>query len=230
VFDRNNLRLSDLDKQVIASSGHAVRRGLGAKPAVLIVDAQEHFVGTKEPILDSIRKYPTSVGLEAWAAVAQIARLLEAARSLKIPVMYTMSGFERAEESFDSFARKRRDKDVAHGVPTIEVPIVADIAPRPGEVVIKKRYPSAFFGTPLISFLHAGGIDTLLLAGFTTGGCVRASCVDAMSYNLNVGVVADGCADRLQIAHDASLLDMDMKYGDVVHCGEAVDYLRGVQR
>jgi len=80
-----------------------------------------------------------------------------------------------------------------------------------------------------MSFLHASHIDTVLLAGFTTGGCVRATCVDAMSYNFNVGVVADGCADRLQIAHDASLLDMDMKYGDVLRCSEALDYMqRGI--
>ena len=226
----NSIQLSDLDRQVIALSGHAARRGLGTRPAVLIVDAQEHFVGTKEPILDSIRAYPTSVGLEALAAVAQIVKLLEAARRLQVPILYSMSGFERGEERYDSFSRKRSVQDVTHGVPSIDVPIVADIAPRSGEVVIRKRYPSAFFGTPLISFLHAGGIDTLLLAGFTTGGCVRATCVDAMSYNFNVGIVADGCADRLQIAHEASLLDMDMKYGDVLRCDEVLDYLQRGQR
>lgn len=225
-----NLLLSELDQQVIASSGHAERRGLGVKPAVLVVDAQEHFVGTKEPILESIRTYPTSIGLEAWAAVERIVVLLEAARNLQVPVIYSVSGFEQGEEGFDSFARKRRDQDVTRGVPSIEVPVVADIAPRSGDIVIKKRYPSAFFGTPLISFLHAAGIDTLLLVGFTTGGCVRATCVDAMSYNLNVGVVADGCADRLHIAHNASLLDIDMKYGDVIRCDEAVHYLEGVAR
>ena len=221
--------LSERDRQVIQHSGHAARRGLGKKPVVFVVDAQEHFVGTKTNILESISVYRTSVGEDAWRAVDCIKQLIERARQLDVPVMYSRSGFLKAEEAFDSFARKRKQADVTHGVPSLKVEIVSEIAPQPEDVVIEKRYPSAFFGTPLMSFLHAWGADTILLTGFTTSGCVRATCVDAMSYNFNVGVVADGCADRLEISHKASLLDMNMKYADVISLEEALRYLNGLE-
>jgi nicotinamidase-related amidase len=172
--------------------------------------------------------YPTSVGEEAWVAVGHIRRLLDVARQRGIPVMYSKSGMKRGEERFDSFARKRTAADVTRGVPSLEVEVVSEIAPKPGEVVIEKRYASAFFGTPLMSFLSAMAADTMLIVGFTTSGCVRATCVDAFSYNLNVGVVADGCADRFHVSHKASLFDMYTKYADVLSTDEALRYLEGV--
>jgi nicotinamidase-related amidase len=217
--------LSDRDRRVIEASGHGARRGLGARPVVLVVDAQAHFVGVRGDVFASTAVYPTSVGEEAWAAVARIQTLVASARARGIPVMYSKSGIKAGEEAYDSFARKRRSADVTGGVPSLEMPIVAEIAPRPREVVIEKRFPSAFFGSPLASFLHADATDTILLAGFTTSGCVRATCVDAMSYNFRVGVVADGCADRLHVAHKASLLDMHLKYGDVIDTAQALEYL-----
>ncbi len=222
--------LSERDRRVIEASGHGAARGLGTRPVVLVVDAQEHFVGMRGDIFASTAVYPTSVGDDAWAAVACIQALIARARALGVPVMYSKSGIKAGEEAFDSFARKRRSADVTHGVPSLEMPIVPELAPRPREVVIEKRFPSAFFGSPLVSFLHAHGADTILLAGFTTSGCVRATCVDAMSYNFRVGVVADGCADRLHLAHKASLLDMHLKYGDVIHSPEALEYLERLGR
>lgn len=222
--------LSDRDRRVIAASGHGASRGLGQRPVVFVVDAQLHFVGLKSDIFTSIAEYPTSVGEEAWVAVGHIKRLIARARACGIPVMYSKSGIKAGEERFDSFSRKRTRADVTKGVPGLNIEIVAEIGPRPGEVVIEKRYPSAFFGSPLMSFLNACGADTLLLTGFTTSGCVRATCVDAMSYNLNVGVVADGCADRIQLAHKASLLDISMKYADVISTDEALAYLEKVSQ
>jgi len=220
--------LTERDRRVLEAGAHGARRGFGRRPVVLVVDAQEHFVGVRGDVFASIAVYPTSIGDEAWAAVERIRSLIARARAGGIPVMYSKSGVRAGEESFDSFARKRRSADVTHGVPSLEIPIVAEIAPRPREIVIEKRFPSAFFGSPLVSFLHAYGADTILLAGFTTSGCVRATCVDAMSYNFHVGVIGDGCADRLSIAHKASLLDIHMKYGDVVDVDEAVQYLERV--
>ena len=217
--------LSDRDRRVIEESGHGARRGFGDRPVVLVVDAQVHFVGLRRDVFASIAEYPTSVGEEAWVAVEHIKRLIERARACGIPVMYSKSGTKAGEEQFDSFARKRRRADVTKGVPSLDMPIVAEIGPRPGEVVVEKRYPSAFFGTPLMSFLHAYGADTILLVGFTTSGCVRGTCVDAMSFNFRVGVVAEGCADRIHLSHKASLLDMNMKYGDVIGLDEALAYL-----
>lgn len=213
--------LSERDRQVIVASGHAARRGLGQRPALFIVDAQEHFVGLKADIFTSIARYPTSIGEEAWAAVAQIRRLLDLCRRRGIPVFYSVSGTRENEAAFDSFAKKR-------SVPVEFTWIVPDLAPQKGEVVIEKRYASAFNGTPLIHFLHGLLIDTLVVCGFTTSGCVRSTVVDAVAYNLNVAVVADACADRLHISHKVALLDMDMKYADVVTTEEALAYLESV--
>jgi nicotinamidase-related amidase len=87
--------------------------------------------------------------------------------------------------------------------------------------VVQKRFASAFFGSPLVSFLHRLGVDSLVVCGFTTGGCVRATVVDAVSYGYPVTLVGDACADRLPIAHEATLLDIDTRYGDVVATADA---------
>ncbi len=210
--------LSDRDRQVIQHSGHGKKQGFGDRPVLFIVDAQEHFVGLQTDILSSIAVYATSVGEEAWTAVANIRRLLGVARKAGIPVFYSLSGTRKNETAFDSFQKKR----------SAEVPftgVVRELAPRPEDVVIEKRFASAFTGTPLVSFLNGLRVDTLLVCGFTTSGCVRATVVDAVAYNYNVAVVAEGCADRLTISHKVALLDMDMKYADVVNVQEAESYI-----
>ncbi len=93
-------------------------------------------------------------------------------------------------------------------------------------MVLLKRYPSAFFGTPLVSFLTGAGVDSLVVCGITTSGCVRATVVDAMSYNYNAVVAADACADRLQLSHRVALLDMHMKYADVMLVDQVLAVLR----
>ena len=99
------------------------------------------------------------------------------------------------------------------------------IAPRADELVISKQYPSAFFGTSLSSTLTSLGVDTLLIAGLTTSGCVRATCVDACSYGFIPIVIADACGDRHAAPHEANLFDMNAKYADVVSERDALDYL-----
>lgn len=213
--------LTERDREVISASGHSARRGFGKRPALFIVDAQEHFIGLDTDIFTSIARYSTSVGEDAWQAVRKIKQLLKRCRELSIPVLYSVSGTRNAETRYDSFQKKRSSK--------VEFTwIIDDLAPESGEVVIEKRFASAFNGTPLISFLNAMGVDTLLVCGFTTSGCVRGTVVDAAAYNYNVAVIADGCADRMVVSHKASLLDMDMKYGDVVTAEAAEAYLRTV--
>lgn len=214
--------LTERDREVIQASGHAKRRGLGSRPALFIIDAQEHFVGLNTDIFTSIAKYATSVGEDAWRAVGHVKRLQDLARSLSIPVIYSVSGTRNAETQYDSFQKKRTSK-----VPFTW--IIDVLKPNPGELVIEKRFASAFNGTPLISFLNAMDVNTLVVCGFTTSGCVRGTVVDAAAYNFNVAVVGEGCADRMQVSHKASLLDMDMKYGDVVTAAEAEEYFRNVR-
>ena len=119
----------------------------------------------------------------------------------------------RGGEDFSEEARKGNE-------------IVAEIAPQKGEMVVRKQKPSAFFGTPLISMLNEVHADTVLVAGTTTSGCVRASVIDAFSYNFTVAVVEECTFDRGQASHKINLFDMNMKYADVVSLAETVEYIR----
>ena len=102
------------------------------------------------------------------------------------------------------------------------------LAPKENELVISKQYPSAFFGTSLASTLTAAGIDSVLLTGLTTSGCVRASCVDACSHGFIPIVVEEACGDRHEAPHQANLFDMNAKYADVVKETEVIDYLKSL--
>ena len=106
--------------------------------------------------------------------------------------------------------------------------IVPDIAPEPADLVIGKQKPSAFHGTPLLDYLIHLRCDSLLVTGTTTSGCVRASVVDAFSYNFRVSVVQDGCADRSQASHAVNLCDMNAKYADVVDSRETIAYINAL--
>ncbi|CAN0595747.1 unnamed protein product, partial [Laminaria digitata] len=99
------------------------------------------------------------------------------------------------------------------------------LEPNEDELVISKQYPSAFFGTSLSSTLTAAGIDTLILTGLTTSGCIRATCIDTVSYGFRPMVVAEACGDRDERPHEANLFDMNAKYADVVSEKETIDYL-----
>ncbi len=98
----------------------------------------------------------------------------------------------------------------------------AEIAPKPGDMIVRKDKPSAFFGTPLMAYLNERRVDTLVITGCTTSGCVRATAVDAFSFNFKVGVVADGVFDRAETPHKVNLFDLSQKYADVMMSDEAV--------
>lgn len=211
------------DREIFAAKANRPPLGLGKHPALLVVDAQVGFVGLQRPTVESMAAYPASIGERSYPAVAVLSRLLAAARAGAVPVFFSQSGMRPGEERFSSFKRQRMP-----GVsisPDKGYDIVPELAPQPGEVVIQKRFPSAFFGTPLMTFLHALGIDTLVIGGFSTGGCVRSTVVDAASYNFRIGVVAEATGDTLDLAHRIHLLEMDMKYADVISAADALSYL-----
>lgn len=223
--------LTERDKQVFAASGYGARGGFGQRPALLIIDINYGFVGDRpEPILESVKRWMNSCGEEGWAAVGVVKQLLEASRGKGIPVIYT-SGLRRAD-AWDqggwAFKNNRVNADYMGKNPN-QLPsniIVPDIAPEPTDLVIGKQKPSAFHGTPLLDYLIHLKCDSLLVTGTTTSGCVRASVVDAFSYNFRVAVVHDGCADRSQASHAVNLCDMNAKYADVVDSAETIDYIR----
>ncbi len=226
VWDRY---LTERDKQVFASGGFGARQGYGRRPALLVVDVNYIFCGDKpEPILESIKRWRASCGEEAWAGVAAIARLLAACRDKGLPVFYTTGN--RRCDGWDAGSWAWKNPRVTEKPRTADGDldgntIVQEIAPQPRDIVIAKHKPSAFFGTPLQSFMVQHGVDSLLLVGTTTSGCVRATAVDAFSNNYRIAVVEEGCFDRSQASHALSLCDLHAKYADVVKLDDALSFV-----
>jgi maleamate amidohydrolase len=196
--------------------------GFGERPALMIVDVSYNFVGEQPaPILESIKRWRNSCGEEGWAAVKVIRSLAQACRAKGLPVFYSTN--TRRPDGFDAgswrWKNSRELEDNRQDIRGNE--IVADIAPQPRDVVIYKTKPSAFFGTPLLSFLLDLKVDSLLVCGVSTSGCVRATVIDAFSNNLRCAVIADGCFDRVQVSHAINLCDMHAKYADVIDSHEA---------
>jgi nicotinamidase-related amidase len=211
--------LPEIDRLVYEKGGWGKPRPRGEKPVVLVIDAMYTFTGDHpEAILDSIEKHWTSCGEAAWDGVRQIAALLEIARPHGIPVVYTV--MEQRRDGFDRAPRNRSSSSRNTKLPTDLIgsyanEVVAEIAPAPEDIVITKPKPSAFFGTPLVSYLTYLGADTVILTGCVTSGCIRAAAVDASSYNYRVVVPEECVWDRGILAHKANLFDIQMKCGDV---------------
>ncbi|MEO8751266.1 MAG: isochorismatase family protein [Casimicrobiaceae bacterium] len=225
--------LTARDREVLAQAGYQQRIGFGARPVLLIVDMTYDFTGDRpEPILDSIKRWPNSSGESAWAAIAVTRKLLDAAKAKQIPVIYTLSSVRK--DRWDLGGWRWKNARVGEWrAPSSNVDgnaIVQSIAPTPQDLVVGKLKASAFFATPLIGLLTQLQADSLIVVGGTTSGCVRASVVDAASYNLKVAVVEDGCFDRSEASHAINLCDMDAKYADIVGSGEALSYLDKLER
>lgn len=219
--------LSETDQKVIRLAGYGQRRGFGQRPALMIIDPQYNYMGAPKPILQQLEEYPSGCGQSAWDAVPKIKELLEVARGKNIPVIFTRN--VQKDLSFDSFSAKAKRDNTRYMEGHKGTLIIEELSPLPGEIVIDKAYASAFFGTPLISILIKLRVDTLVVCGGSISGCVRATVVDAVSRSFNVAVLADCVFDRLAYAYRASLLDIWMKYADVIWASEALEYLRKVE-
>lgn len=224
-----NKFLTERDRKVFATGGFGARQGFGKRPAILIVDVSYNFCGDRpEPILESMKRWHNSCGEEAWEGVKTIKRLITAGRAKGLPVIYT-TGIRR-DDNWDAggWAWKNvrtRERTTARATDQDGDTIVPDIAPEPRDIVIYKQKPSAFFGTPLASYLTLLGADSLLLAGTTTSGCIRASVLDAFSLNYRVTVVEEGCFDRSQASHAINLCDIHAKYADVIKIEEVLAFI-----
>jgi nicotinamidase-related amidase len=223
--------LTERDKQVFALSGYGKRAGFGQRPALLIIDVNYNFVGDKpEPILDSVKRFRNSCGAEGWEGVQHIGELLAEARKKRLPTFYTTGHDDRMNAVAFGRWQAKNSRSTEDMTDTWDKgnEIVADIAPRLGDIVVRKQKPSAFFGTPLMSMLNEVHADSVLVTGTTTSGCVRASVIDAFSYNMKVSVVEECVFDRGQASHKINLFDMAMKYADVISLKETIDYIRGL--
>jgi maleamate amidohydrolase len=190
--------------------------GFGKTPALILVDFVEAYFNKDSPLYADVDD-----------ALSSALRIREAARAAGIPVIYSNVVYQEGGADGGVFYRK---------VPVLEVFVAgnplgawpAGLEPADDELIISKQYPSAFFGTSLAEALTADGIDTLIITGLTTSGCIRATCVDAMSHGFAPIVVADACGDRHEAPHDANLFDMNAKYADVVDEATVVAHLDGL--
>jgi maleamate amidohydrolase len=198
-------------------AGFHHRIGFGRRPALVLIDFVMAYYTEGSPLF---------AGEGVQTALASALRVLAAARRAGIPRIFTNVVVQAGTLDGGIFYRKApATKCFSIGNPLGAWP--PGIDPQPGELVISKQYPSAFFGTSLASTLTAAGVDTLILTGITTSGCVRATCVDTMSHGFIPIVVREGVGDRAQAPHEANLFDMSAKYADVLPETEVTDYLRG---
>jgi nicotinamidase-related amidase len=220
--------LSPRDREVYERSGWGGRMGFGRRPVLLVVDCTYMFCGDRrEPLEESMKRWPASCGESAWSAADRIAELLATARERRVPVIYT-TGLPGGPLGFG--AGRWSDKLQASGPPdrarlATSGTIIEPIAPTASDILIAKGKPSAFFGTPLAGYLVDLQADTVIVCGGVTSGCVRATVVDAFSLNYRVAVVEECVFDRGDTSHAINLFDMDEKYADVVGLAAAKTYL-----
>lgn len=193
------------------------RVGFGKNPALVLVDFAHAYFD---------RDCDLYAGVED--ALASALRVREAAHEAGVPVILTEVSYQPGGINGGRFFEKAKPlKAFVKGERTAA--FADGLIPRADEIVITKQYPSAFFGTSLASTLTAGGIDSVILTGLTTSGCVRASCVDSMSYGFRTSVVREACGDRHPAPHEANLFDMNAKYADVVSEAEVIAFLHSLR-
>lgn len=216
--------LTERDQKHDELWGKKALYGFGKKPALLLIDIYYSVLGfTREPIFESMKTWPGSTGLEGWEAVDKTAELLAVARASGVPVVH-IKGLHSGIKPW--VHRHREPSKLSAEMQRRGTEIVEEVAPIAGEVVIEKTAPSAFQGTPLQFHLTSLGVDTLIVCGETTSGCVRASVVDGATARYRMGVVAECVFDRTEASHFMNLYDMHQKYADVISLDMAKGYLR----
>ena len=198
------------DAEIYARQQLGGRLGFGERPALLVVDFVNGFADPEMFGGGNIRE-----------AIARTVPLLQGVRAIGLPVAFSRIVYaEDGSESGAWVAKAPRLAELTEDAYASQV--VDELKPLPGELVLRKAQASAFFGTGLIGWLLARGVDTLLVTGATTSGCVRASVVDAISHNLRPVVVQDCVGDRALGPHEANLFDMRQKYADLMDAEEAL--------
>lgn len=216
--------LTERDRQHLAVVGDLAPVGFGRQPALLLIDNYRAALGYQRlPLLEAIAEFPSSTGLEGWEAVDEIQVVLAECRAKGIHVIHVTALDPQSSGvgGWDDVLHHRRPKEAADSYE-----IVDEVAPIDGEIVLRKSAPSAFWGTPLAAVVNQLGIDTLLVAGESTSGCVRATVQDAASYRLRTVVIEECVYDRHQAAHAMSLFDMHRKFADVMSSSDVLSWLR----
>lgn len=192
------------------------RLTFGERPALLIVDFVMAYLDPASPLYANVE-----------AALASNIRLLAAARAANIPVIFTKVEYVAGGTNGGLFYRKIPVLKVFDaGSPLGDFP--SGLSPEAGDMVITKQFASAFFNTALAATLSGMRTDCLLITGLSTSGCVRATALDALQHGIAPFVVSDGCGDRHQAPHSASLFDLQAKYAEVIGEAKALELMRGI--
>ncbi|GAB3344598.1 N-carbamoylsarcosine amidohydrolase [Modestobacter lapidis] len=196
--------------------GFGSRVGFGQRPALLAVDFITGFTDLRSPLAGDLD-----------SQLAATNELLEPARAAGVPVIFSTVAYDPELQEAGVWVRKiPANSWLVEGSEWVAVD--GRLGQRPHETTLVKKYASCFFGTDLAARLVSRQVDTLIITGCTTSGCVRATAVDACSYGFRTIVVEEAVGDRAALPHAASLFDIDAKYGDVVSLTETLTYLRGL--
>ena len=203
-------------KEVYAKAGLGASVTLGSRPAVLVIDFSCGFTDPE-----------CSLGSDMTEAVEQTTRVLDAARAKGLPVIYTTIGFDASLKDGGLWLQKVPSlADLQVGGRWVEID--PRLEPREDETIVMKKGASGFFGTNLAAILISQGVDSVVLCGATTSGCIRATVVDLLQHGWPTIVPRECVADRAQAPHEANLFDIQAKYADVVPVEDALAYLEGV--
>ncbi|GAB1578334.1 isochorismatase family protein [Bordetella petrii] len=215
--------IPDEELDIYRKAGWGAPTGIGRRPALLVIDVQYRSMGYEPmPIGRAIETMPTSCGEYGWRAVPHIARLLDEFRKIGAPVIYPHVAPKLSHDRGQFEAKVPGVMSVS----AADYDFVKEVAPQAGDIQIPKYQASAFHGTALASYLVGLGVDTLVVTGCTTSGCVRATVVDACALNYKVVVPQDAVYDRSQVSHAVNLFDMASKYADVMSTAELASLLQ----
>ena len=212
------------DDRAFQKGGYGRTPQLGRRPVLIIVDATYEFCGqdrTDSHLPDPL--YPKGSGSRAWDAIKHLQHLIPAARRAGVPVIYSRNEQRVHPIEVGGWGRKTSPQSEPE-----DLEIVAEIGPTSDDLVIRKTKPSAFFATPLSSWLTEIGADTVLVCGGTTSGCVRATVTDAFSHNLNTFVVLDAVFDRSEVSHQVNLYEMQQKYAGLIEAERLVAWFEAI--
>jgi maleamate amidohydrolase len=197
-------------RATIRSGGFGQALGFGRRPGVVVVDFSRAFTDAD-----------SGLGADASDELTATRRLLDCARAANVPVLFTSIAYDEAQMAHSLFVRKvPAMRELVMGTPAVEID--PELSPRADEPVIYKHYASAFAGTNLAALLSVLDCDTILLAGVSTSGCIRATAIDAIQYGLRALVVEECVADRWHLSHSLALAEIAGKYGDVIGLDEAM--------
>ena len=224
--------LTEQDQRALAKAPKNPRelRSFCHRPALVLVDFFRGVFGDRpQDLVEAMDTWPNSCGRIAWEAIPPTQKLLGACRAIGMPIIHTTGLINETVEGQHALPRPSttvpRSGEPRWIAPEVRYEIISEVGPVAGETVINKISSSAFWGTPLIGHLIKNQVDTLIVCGESTSGCVRATVVDADQYQFNVIVVEDCTFDRHEATHAMNLFDMHRKFAEVCSLAEVLDFL-----